>query len=90
MKRDRKEISALKREVQQLRKLLHQRDQDAVDAKEIIEEDEVRHVEEKRKEVRLKCSKCKGEAELMDLGGRGYYKVCIDRANCWHREKHKQ
>jgi len=90
MKRDRKEISRLKRENLQLRKLLAQQEREAANAKEIIEEEKERDREEEKKPIKVKCPKCKGDMELMDLGGRGIYKVCSNRSTCWHRERHKQ
>ncbi len=90
MKRDRKEISRLKRENLQLRKLLAQRDREAANAKEIIEEHEGGKDDDRKiKEVPIRCPKCKGDMELMDLGGRGIYKVCTNRTYCWHRERLK-
>jgi hypothetical protein len=88
MKRDRKEISRLKREILQLRKMLEQGEQNAADAQEIIKyaDDES---EREASKPKIKCTKCKGAAELVDFGSRGTYRFCLDRGGCGHREKYK-
>lgn len=90
MKRDRKEISRLKREILQLRKLLHDREQQSADAAEIIEEDKEDRVKEIVREIRIRCPKCKADMETVDLGSRGIYTVCTNTGQCWHRSKLKR
>jgi DNA-directed RNA polymerase subunit M/transcription elongation factor TFIIS len=89
MKRDRKEISRLKREMLQLRKLLEKKQEQDFDRDIEAEEEEAKEVEAKTKDAKIKCPKCKGDAELIDLGSRGTYKVCLNTSRCWHRQKVK-
>jgi hypothetical protein len=95
MKRDRKEISRLKREVLQLRKLLKLKEQQEIDRRaEVEQEEEDERANRKRKDTKEpqdsgpRCPKCKGDMELLDLG-RYTYKVCTNRSKCWHRERMK-
>lgn len=85
MKRDRKEISRLKREILQLRRLLEEQEDQIRSAKEIIEEEESKDFHEQHVES-PKCPKCRADLAVMDLGARGTYKVCN---SCGHRAKHK-
>lgn len=90
MKRDRKEVLALRREVKRLRKQLSLHETAILDELTKAEEDEEREKEkQKGKEIGDRCIKCNAPAEVLDLGRGGIYRICTDRARCWHRQNLK-
>lgn len=89
MKRDKKEISRLRREKLQLRKMLDRLEQEAIERQQRTEDEQEREFKNRGKADKVKCPKCKSEMELIDAGPRGIYKICTNSAKCWHREKHK-
>lgn len=95
MKRDRREVLALRREVKRLRKQLSRHETAILEEKYRAEENEERKKEKqkkdtkKAKEIGDRCIKCNAPAEVLDLGRGGIYRICTDRARCWHRQKLK-
>lgn len=93
MKRDRKEVLALRREVKRLRKQLSRHETAILNELRKVEDDEERESErrkkdtKKEKEIGDRCIKCNAPAEVLDLGRGGIYRICTDRAHCWHRQK---
>lgn len=89
MKRDKKEISRLRREKLQLRKMLNRIESDALERRQKQDDVQEEDFKNKGKADKVKCPKCKSDMEMIDLGKRGIYKVCTNQSECWHREKHR-
>ncbi|NBP02994.1 MAG: hypothetical protein EBU90_23355 [Proteobacteria bacterium] len=92
MKRLKKEFEALKRENQQLRRLLNQfeeeireRERRAIEGAE-DERQKAQKAQKKKKGDGDKCIKCGSATEMLDLGTH-VYKVCTDKGSCWHRQR---
>lgn len=88
-KREREKEKNLKRKVERLRKQLRQYEGALLEPENLdedLERDFEAQKDKDRIETTIKCSKCKSPVELVDLG-RAVYRVCTNRAQCWHRER---
>jgi len=100
MKRDRKTITALKKKIRQLEKLLESYENEEEKDDKSIELEERRQKKKEEKVLKAKgktpaevpkkhsCPKCASEMEEVDLGP-FKFKWCIDKRDCNYREKIK-